>query len=70
MTLPEYITKHQITQAQFAKAIGVSEAALSRYVNGSRVPNSIIMRRIHSQTYGKVTANDFFGIAQPTRRAS
>jgi transcriptional regulator with XRE-family HTH domain len=63
MTLPEYLAEAAYSQAQFARSIGVSKQAVQRYVSGERIPDRRIMGRIALATGGKVTANDFFGLA-------
>ena len=44
----------------FAESIGVEEATVTRYINGTRVPRREIMTKITAVTAGDVTANDFF----------
>ena len=63
MVLGEYLQETQLTRSQFAKRIGVSSEAVRRYVAGERIPDKNIMGKIALATGGKVTANDFFGLA-------
>ncbi|WP_092574030.1 helix-turn-helix domain-containing protein [Rhizobium lusitanum] len=60
MTLDEYLRAQEpkISHADFAKRIGVEQAAVSRYVNGKRFPAPEIIRKIHEATNSAVTAND------------
>jgi transcriptional regulator with XRE-family HTH domain len=62
MTLPEYLREAQLSQAQFAARIGVRRQLVQRYVKG-RIPEAKIMARIALATGGRVTANDFYGMA-------
>jgi transcriptional regulator with XRE-family HTH domain len=59
MKLHTYLYQNGITLTQFARQIGVTHAAVSRYRSMARVPTQAIMRRIMSATAGEVTANDF-----------
>lgn len=63
MTLKEFLTEAQIDRHQFAARINVSSESVRRYVKGERIPDKEIMGRIALATGGKVTANDFFGLA-------
>lgn len=60
MTLDEYFKKQdpKVSHADFAKRIGVTQAAISRYVNGERFPSPELIRKIHEATDKCVTAND------------
>lgn len=44
----------------FAKTVNVTEAAMSRYVSGKRMPRTEIMQRIVDASHGEVQSNDFF----------
>lgn len=59
MRLNDYLADKRMTAEEFAMALGVTSAALSRYVTGDRVPRPAIMRKIIDLTAGRVTPNDF-----------
>jgi len=63
VTLQQYLSEASLDRHQFAAQIGVSSEAVRRYLNCGRVPETRIMKRIVFATDGKVTANDFFGLA-------
>jgi transcriptional regulator with XRE-family HTH domain len=63
VTLQEYLAEARIDRHQFADRISVSAETVRRYLNGDRIPDKKIMGRIALTTGGKVTANDFFGLA-------
>lgn len=63
MTLSEYLQEAQIDRRQFAARIKVSNETVRRYLNGERIPDRKTMGKIALATGGKVTANDFFGLA-------
>lgn len=63
MTLREFLTEASLSRYQFAERINVSPEAVRRYITGERIPDKSIMARIAFATDGKVTANDFFGMA-------
>ncbi len=60
-SLAAYLADRKISEEAFGRAIGVSQAAVNRYKRG-RVPEPPVMRRIISETEGKVTANDWYDI--------
>lgn len=62
MHLLDFLKNENLSQYDFADLIGVSQPAVGRYVNGERIPEGPIMKRIFDKTKGKVTANDFYGL--------
>lgn len=62
MTLRQYLAERELSQSQFAAQIGLPRQMVQRYVNG-RIPVPKHMAKIVLATGGKVTANDFFGLA-------
>jgi len=62
MRLQDYLTQTDTTRAEFARQIGVKHISVTRYLDG-RVPEPSVMEKIIEVTEGKVTANDFFGLA-------
>lgn len=67
--LGRYISREKITYEAFGKRIGRDHTAVSRYVNGKRLPNRVTMRKIIDATGGAVTANDFLDeMPKPNRR--
>ena len=64
MKLSDYIAAHDLSYAEFARMIGVTgKDTVRRYAELGRIPSEKLMIRIVEATGGKVTANDFFGIA-------
>jgi transcriptional regulator with XRE-family HTH domain len=59
MQLHTYLKLKNITTAEFADLIRVSQAAVSRYATGARRPEWDVLERIVRETDGAVTANDF-----------
>jgi transcriptional regulator with XRE-family HTH domain len=59
MTLTAYLREHGITHADFAARIGATQAAVSRYANGTRKPSLDKIIPIESVTEGAVRAIDF-----------
>jgi transcriptional regulator with XRE-family HTH domain len=47
--LPEYLATTKTTQAQFAERVGVQQTAISRIVNGARVPRLALAMRIAAE---------------------
>jgi DNA-binding transcriptional regulator YdaS (Cro superfamily) len=63
MQLEAYLTAAEISEADFAHLIGVDRSSVNRMRRGKQTPSAEVMRVIAEKTNGKVTANDFFGIA-------
>lgn len=70
MNLRRYLTVSGISEAAFGAQIGVSQAAVNRYVRRARIPTPQIMARIVEATDGQVTANDFYAQTDDTTRAA
>lgn len=51
--------KHSYTQAELADILGCTQASVSRYLSGHRVPTLLVMHQIMKLTGGAVTPNDF-----------
>ena len=68
MTLGEYLSWKKLTPEAFAKRIGVSRAAVSRYRSGDRRPEWKVIKRIVKETNGLVTADSF--LTGPSSRAA
>lgn len=59
MDLKSYIDAHGITQSEIAKAIGTTDATVSRLVNGTRKPGLHLAMDIQKATKGKVRLSDW-----------
>jgi DNA-binding transcriptional regulator YiaG len=59
MTLDQYLTKHSLTCAAFARQISYSSSAVEFWRTHRRIPRPRAMALIKLVTKGKVTANDF-----------
>jgi transcriptional regulator with XRE-family HTH domain len=59
MTLQDWLSSQEVSDADFADRIGVTRQALYRYKTGQRMPRIGILRKIISETSGKVRAQDF-----------
>lgn len=57
--LDTWLKASGLTHEQFAKMIGVSQAAVSLYRTGQRLPRRPILRAIATATGGAVMPNDF-----------
>ena len=62
MKLEDFLTAVGRSRAEFAREIGVSEVAVTRYIGGKRTPRADVLARIASVTKGAVTPNDFFPV--------
>jgi len=60
MKITDWLTKNNISDADFAERIGVSRQALWRYKAGDRIPKRSILDRIKDETGGDVRPADFF----------
>jgi transcriptional regulator with XRE-family HTH domain len=59
MTLAEFIAQQGITQKQFAERSGMTEATVSRILNGLQSPSARNLKLIYQLTAGAVTVMDF-----------
>lgn len=59
MKLSEYLRSNAVSRREFAAKVGITEAALCRYISGVRMPRPQIVRAIMSASGGTVTPNDF-----------
>lgn len=64
MQITDWLTKNDISDADFAARIGVSRQALHRYKSGERIPRPAILQRIQGQTGGQVQPADFFATSE------
>lgn len=62
MTLADYLRANEVSDAAFARLIGVERQAVGRYRTGERFPEKAILHKIFEATNGAVTANDFAGL--------
>jgi transcriptional regulator with XRE-family HTH domain len=67
MKLTDYLKKHKISVADFAKSVGVDQDSVYRYCNGTRRPSWRVLPKIMSVTGGKVKAESF--LPRPSRAA-
>jgi transcriptional regulator with XRE-family HTH domain len=65
MKLKTYVEQNEIKLVDLGNALNVSQTAISRYVNETRIPTKENMQKITEFTKGAVTANDFFETYQP-----
>lgn len=63
MKLAAYLEKQGLSQAEFARIIGVEQPTVSRIVAGTRTPSTKLMLVIADRTKGKVKPNDFLELA-------
>ena len=60
--LDEWIINQTSTRKKIADNLGISEASLSRYLSGDRIPKPEIMRKIIEVTNGIVNPQSFYSI--------
>lgn len=71
MTLDDWMTQENVSDADFARGIERTPQAVNRYRKGERIPDRETMPRIVAFTKGAVTPNDFFGVgAKPEDEAA
>lgn len=71
MTLDDYLNKQdqKISYAAFGERIGVSQAAVSRYVTGLRFPSPEIIRRIEDASGNAVSFSDILHGFEEAKKA-
>lgn len=60
MKLHDYLSKHKIAPAEFARLVGKSEWGVRKWMYGDRTPRYEVMQRIVKATGGLVGPADFF----------
>lgn len=60
MKLKDWINSKKISDAEFARMLGVTTSAVSRWINGSRIPNIQFLQAIEELTKGKVRPQDWY----------
>jgi hypothetical protein len=68
MTLDEWLTEGDITNAAFGQMIERSEATVSRIRRGLHDPDPDTARLIVAVTKNKVTLNDLYGVVNGARK--
>jgi hypothetical protein len=66
--LKYFLADREMSQAEFAKRIGSTQASVSRYVAGARMPRREHLARIRKATGGTVTADDFLSHDAPPQQ--
>jgi len=64
-----YLSKREITNADFGRIVGASESTISRVRRGKQTPSLDLIRRFRDATNGALSANDFLSDATPTEAA-
>jgi transcriptional regulator with XRE-family HTH domain len=60
MKLQDYLKAKRISQARFARRVGMSRSGVSRLIAGNRYPSPETLRKVFLATDGEVKANDFY----------
>lgn len=63
MKLQNYLTKKSMSQAEFARKLGIGRADIHRYVKGIRKPRPELANRIVEFTEHAVTLEDLYADA-------
>lgn len=67
MELKDFLYKNKISQADFSRKIGVTQARISQIVNRKKNPSSHLMKTIEEATNGEVTMQELFNPESPSR---
>jgi transcriptional regulator with XRE-family HTH domain len=59
MKLSDYMEMAKITDQDFAGRVGLERSTVTRLRNGKTVPSFQTLERIHAETKGAVSFNDF-----------
>ncbi|MGR4927336.1 helix-turn-helix domain-containing protein [Bradyrhizobium sp. CAR08] len=62
MKLSDWITREGLSHQEVGDRIGKSQAAVSRYVAGKRMPDEETLIKIFEVTGGEVSPNDFVAL--------
>ncbi len=55
-----YLSKNNITYAEFAILVGVTQASIARYVNKKRFPHPRIIQKISEVTDNYISPSDWY----------
>lgn len=66
MKLDEYMKQQDLTDESFGRRIGVNRLQVLKYRHGNAKPREEVMQKIHDESDGQVTANDFYNLSQQT----
>lgn len=58
--LAQYLKDHELTQVDFANALGVSKVTVHGWLNGRRKPEPALMSKVMQITGGFLTWEDFY----------
>lgn len=58
MKLAQFLHEKKLTQAEFANKLGITQQAVSQWINGTR-PQYPYMLSVHDVTKGKVSFRDW-----------
>lgn len=64
MKLDEYMKQQKLTDESFGERIGINRLQVFKYRHGRAKPREKVMQKIHDETGGLVTANDFYALNQ------
>jgi len=59
MTLEEWIAKQELTHAEAARVIGVSQPHVTMLVGKRRKPSLSLLQRVYAASDGRVTLEDW-----------
>lgn len=62
--LKKWLSKHKMTQRQFANQLGISDAMMSLILKGERGLTQEMMVGIYKATKGAVDPNDICGVGK------
>lgn len=67
MELGKYLSEKGMSQADFAKAVGVTRARINQIVNKRMNPSLMLAKHIEDVTKGAVTVYELIEISAPSR---
>jgi predicted transcriptional regulator len=60
MKLSEYLKKQGLSQQDLAEMLGITQAAVGRYITKGSIPRRPILRKLAEITGNEVTFQDFY----------
>ncbi len=70
MKLASWLDINRLSDAEFARRVGVPRQTIGRYKLGERFPKPNLLNKIYKATEGQVTANDFAGMPGKIRNSA
>jgi len=70
MDIQQYLTTHGLSQAEFARELGVTRSAVGQFMHKTSFPSGPTAARIVKISKGEITLEELFAPARPEGEAA